>query len=435
MEALYYFYNMDWIALFGIFLSLIIIGFFAGIEIAFVSANKLSIELKKKQGTYSGKIWGQYADSPARFIGTTLIGFNIILVIYGLFWSGFMRDVWHNSIGDFSWNITNPYLHLVIETIVSTICLLFFEFTFKAIFRAKSDSVLSSGFIAYLVQFFYGTFSIIAVWFVDIAEWILKYIFNLKLNEKKDAFSKIDLEHFINQNKHHEMEDSSEINKELFENALSLSETKIRECLIPRKEIEGVDITTNIETVKDKFISTKLSKLVVYDSNIDTILGYVHQLDLFKNPADIKSILLPIPAIPESMSATDLMNKFSKDRKSIAWVVDEFGGTAGIVTMEDLLEEIFGEIRDEYDTEELIEKQLSANEFIFSGRLELDYITEKYQLPFPNSEETETLSGFIIQNRDEIPKQKETYITGNYQFDILNVSDTRIETVKMKVLK
>ena len=426
---------MDWIALFAIFISLILIGFFSGIEIAFVSANKLSIELRKKQGTFSGKIWGEYAESPARFIGTTLIGFNIILVVYGLFWSSFMAGVWHNKIGDFSWNITNPYLHLVIETIVSTICLLFFEFTFKAIFRAKSASVLSSGFIAYLVQFFYGTFSTIAVWFVDIAEWILKYIFNLKLNEKKDAFSKIDLEHFINQNKHHEMEDSSEINKELFENALSLSETKIRECLIPRKEIEGVDITTNIETVKDKFISTKLSKLVVYDSNIDTILGYVHQLDLFKNPADIKSILLPIPAIPESMSATDLMNKFSKDRKSIAWVVDEFGGTAGIVTMEDLLEEIFGEIRDEYDTEELIEKQLSANEFIFSGRLELDYITEKYKLEFPEDEGAETLSGYIIQNNESIPKQKDRIIFGNYEFDILNVSDTRIETVKVKMLK
>jgi len=187
--------------------------------------------------------------------------------------------------------------------------------------------------------------------------------------------------------------------------------------------------------VKDKFIQTKLSKLVVFEKNIDNILGYVHQLDLFKNPVDIQSILLPIPTIPESMSATDLMTKFSKERKSIAWVVDEFGGTAGIVTMEDLLEEIFGDIRDEYDTEEFVEKQLATNEFIFSGRLELDYITEKYELDFPDSDETETLSGFIIQNRDEIPKQKETFTVGNYQFDILNVSDTRIETVKMKVLK
>ena len=235
--------------------------------------------------------------------------------------------------------------------------------------------------------------------------------------------------------KDHDEEDTTEINKELFENALSLSEKKIRECLIPRKEIDAVDIKTNIEVVKEKFIQTKLSKLVVYEKNIDNILGYAHQLDLFKNPADLQSILLPIPIIPESMSATDLMTKFSKERKSIAWVIDEFGGTAGIVTMEDILEEIFGDIKDEYDTEEFVEKQLSANEFIFSGRLELDYITERYKLQFPEQEGTETLSGYIIQNNESIPKQKDRIIFGNYEFDILNVSDTRIETVKVKMLK
>lgn len=427
---------MDWTALFAILVSLLLISFFSGVEMAFVSANKLSIELRKKQGTYSGRIWGEYADRPARFIGTTLIGFNIILVIYGLLWSSFMAGVWHNQIGTFSWNITNPYLHLVIETIVSTFCLLFCEFIFKAFFRAKNEMILSSGFITYITHFFFTAFSGTATLFVDIAEWILKYIFNVKLNEKKDVFTKIDLEHFIQQSKNHDEEDTTEINKELFENALSLSEKKVRECLIPRKEIDGIDISTGIETVKDLFIQTKLSKLVVYEKNIDNIIGYVHQLDLFKNPRDIGSILLPIPAIPESMSATDLMTKFSKERKSIAWVVDEFGGTAGIVTMEDLLEEIFGDIKDEYDNaEEFVEKQLATNEFIFSGRLELDYITEKYEFEFPDSDETETLSGFIIQNRDEIPKQKETFTVGNYQFDILNVSDTRIETVKMKVLK
>ena len=426
---------MDWIALFAIIISVLLIGFLSGVEMAFVSANKLSIELRKKQGTYSGKIWGGYADKPARFIGTTLIGFNVILVIYGLFWSSFMSKVWQNEIGGFSWNITNPYLHLIIETIASTFCLLFFEFIFKAYFRAKNETILSSGFIAYITHLFFTAFSGIATFLVNIAEWILKYIFNVKLNEKKDVFTKIDLEHFIQQSKSHIEEDTTKINKELFENALSLSEKKVRECLIPRKEIDGVPITTDIETVKDRFILTKLSKLVVYEKNIDNIVGYVHQLDLFKNPPDIKSILLPIPTIPESMSATDLMTKFSKERKSIAWVVDEFGGTAGIVTMEDLLEEIFGDIKDEYDTEEFVEKQLSINEFIFSGRLELDYITEKYKLEFPDNEETETLSGYIIQNRDEIPKQKETFTVGNYQFDILNVSDTRIETVKMRVLK
>ncbi len=426
---------MDWIALFAIIISLILIGFLSGVEIAFVSANKLSIELRKKQGTYSGRVWGEYADKPARFIGMTLIGFNVILVVYGLLWSSFMSGVWQNRIGNYSWNISNPYLHLIIETMVSTLCLLFFEFIFKAYFRAKNETILSSGIITYIIQVFFAIFSGIASFFVDISEWILKYIFNVKLNEKKDVFTKIDLEHFIQQSKHHDEEDTSEINKELFENALSLSEKKIRECLIPRKEIDGVDIRTNIENVKEKFIHTKLSKLVVYENNIDTILGYVHQLDLFKNPTDIQAILLPIPTIPESMSATDLMTKFSKERKSIAWVVDEFGGTAGIVTMEDLLEEIFGDIKDEYDTEEFVDKQLATNEFIFSGRLELDYITEKYELQFADNQETETLSGFIIQYRNEIPKQKETFTIGNYQFDILNVSDTRIETVKLKVLK
>jgi len=425
---------MEWITPLAILLSLLLIGFFAGIEIAFISANKLSIELKRKQGTFSGKIWGEYADKPAQFIGTTLVGFNIILVVYGLLWSNFMGPLWDLSFWK-RFNTENPYIRLVVETAVSTFILLLFEFIFKAYFRAKNETMLSSGFIAYITRFFFSAFSSVASFFVEMAEWILKYLFNIKLNNKKEAFSKIDLEHFINQTKYHDEEDTNEINKELFENALSLSDTKIRECLIPRKEIEGVDVTTNIEELKNKFISTQLSKLIVYEQNIDNITGYVHQLDLFKNPAAINEVLLPIFAIPESMSATDLMSKFSKERKSIAWVIDEFGGTAGIVTMEDLLEEIFGEIKDEYDTEEFVEKQLANNEFIFSGRLELDYITEKYKLVFTDSGETETLSGFIIQNRDEIPKQRETFITGNYQFDILNVSDTRIETVKLKVLK
>ena len=428
---------MDWIALIAIIISLLLIGFFSGIEIAFVSANKLSMELRKKQGTYSGRVWGEFADKPARFIGTTLVGVNVVLVVYGLLVGEFLYPLWHYielklpaSLADYV-----KYIKLLAETILSTLIVLFIEFIFKAFFRATNESILSNGFIAWIVQFFYGALSATSTFFVNIAEWILRYIFNVRLNDKKEVFTKIDLEHFMQQSKNHDEEDTSDINKELFENALSLSEIKIRECLIPRKEIEGVDITTNIEVVKNTFIKTKLSKLLVYEENIDNILGYIHQLDLFKNPLDIQSILLPIPAIPESMSATDLMNKFSKERKSIAWVVDEFGGTAGIVTMEDLLEEIFGDIRDEHDTEEFVEKQLAANEFIFSGRLELDYITEKYELNFPDSADTETLSGFIIQNRDEIPKQKETFTVGNYQFDILNVSDTRIETVKLRVLK
>ena len=359
------------------------------------------------------------------------------MVVYGLLIGGMLTPVWEWIEKQLPVSLTESvkYIKLFVETILSTFILLFVEFVFKAFFRARNNEIISAGFISYIISFFYWLLSSIASFFVSIAEWMLKNLFDVKLNEKKDVFSKIDLEHFMQQSKSHEEEDSSEINKELFDNALSLSEVKLRECLIPRREIEGVDSTTSIEEVKAKFINTQLSKLVVYEGNIDSITGYIHQLDLFRNPATVKEVLLPIPTVPESMSATDLMNKFSKERKSIAWVIDEFGGTAGIVTMEDLLEEIFGEIKDEYDTEEFVEKQLGGNEFIFSGRLELDYITEKYKLRFPNDEETETLSGYIIQHNEEIPKLKDRIIIGNYEIDILNVSDTRIEMVKLKVLK
>lgn len=428
---------MDWIALIAIFASLLLIGFFAGIEIAFISANKLSIELNRKQGTKSGKVWGFYADRPARFIVTTLVGLNLVFVVYGLLVVDMLFPIWQWIERQLPSTLTESvkYIKLFVETILSTLIVLFVEFVFKAFFRARNSSILSSGIISSIVQFFYWLFSSIGTYFVNAAEWILKYILNVKVNNKKDMFSKVDLEHFMQQSKSHEQEDSSELNKELFENALSLSETKLRECLIPRREIEGVNSNMSIETVKGKFIETHLSKLVVYEGNIDNITGYVHQLDLFKHPKTVNEILLPIPTVPESMSATDLMNKFTKERKSIAWVIDEFGGTAGIVTMEDLLEEIFGEIKDEYDTEEFVDKQLASNEFIFSGRMELDLITEKYKLVFPDDEETETLSGYIIKNHEHIPKLKEHIIIGDYEIDILNVSDTRIEMVKLKVIK
>jgi CBS domain containing-hemolysin-like protein len=268
---------------------------------------------------------------------------------------------------------------------------------------------------------------------VNVSQWILTYIFNVRVNDRNDAFTKVDLEHFFQQTKEQD-EDSQELNTELFENALSLPMVKIRQCLVPRTEIEAIDMNTPVEEAKQHFITTQLSKLLVYDDNIDSVVGYIHQLDLFQKPDTIKSILHPIMAVPESMSATDLIAKFTKNRKSIALVVDEFGGTAGIVTMEDVLEEIFGEIQDEYDVEEFVEKQLAEDEFILSGRMELDYLNEKYNMAFPASE-SETLSGYIIAEHQTIPKLKETIIIDNYRFDILNVSDTRIEMVKMKILR
>ncbi len=428
---------MDWIALLAIFASLIIIGFLSGIEIAFISANKLSIELNKKQGTASGKTWGDFSDKPARFIGTVLVGVNVVLVIYGLLIGDMLYPVWkwiENKLPASAVDYVK-YIRLFVETVLSTTIILFVEFLSKAFFRARNNSIISSDFISYLATLFYWLLSSVAALFVNMAEWMLKYVFNVKLHTKKEAFSKIDLEHFLQQSKSHDEEESSEINKELFENALSLSEVKIRECLIPRKEIEGIESHTGIEKVKEKFIETKLSKILVYENNIDNILGYVHHLDMFKKPSTLREVLHPIPTVPESMSVTDLMNKFSKERKSIAWVIDEFGGTAGIVTMEDLLEEIFGEIEDEYDVAEtFVDKQIASNEYLFSGRLELDFLSQKYNLEFIGDDGAETLSGYIIQNNESIPKQKERIIIGNIEFDILNVSDTRIETVKVKVL-
>ncbi|MBC7588381.1 MAG: HlyC/CorC family transporter [Chitinophagaceae bacterium] len=414
-------YTIGWILI-----TLILIGFFAGYEIAFVSANRLSIELKKKQGKRSGIIVSKFLEQPAKFIGSCLIGLNVFLVIYGLLFSklihGIVFKVFHVQI---------QYTGLLLDTIISTfVVLIFGEFIPKAIFRAKNDMMVS--FFAPIANFFHKLFSPFANFFVGIAQWILKYMFNVRLNEKEDAFSHVDLEHFFQQTKDQD-EENVDLNKELFANALSLPMVKIRQCLVPRTEIESIEIHATVEEAKNQFISTKLTRLVVYDDNIDNIIGYIHQLDLFKKPSDIKSILLPIPAIPESMSATDLMSKFTKERRSMAWVVDEFGGTAGIVTMEDVLEEIFGEIQDEYDTEEFVEKQLAEKEFIFSGRLELDYLNEKYNLEF-DVEESETLSGYIINNHETIPKLKDVIIIENYQFNILNVSDTRIEMVKLKVL-
>lgn len=435
MKFLYIRTNMidTYLIIIGIVTTLIFIAFFAGYEIAFVSANRLSIELKKKQGKRSGIILSNFMEHPVKFIGTCLVGLNIFLVIYGLLFAELLKQTVWNPLPDWAW-LKNDYIKLFFDTLISALVVLVIgEFIPKAIFRAKNDTLVNA--FAGLANFFHGFFMPISSFFVSLAQWILKYLFNVKVGDKNNAFTKVDLEHFFQQTKEQDDDNHNpELNTELFENALSLPTIKIRQCLVPRTEIEAIEITATIEEVRQHFISTQLSKLLIYDDNIDNVLGYIHQLDLFKKPATVKEILLPIPAVPESMSATDLINKFTKERKSIAWVVDEFGGTAGIITMEDVLEEIFGEIKDEYDTEDFVEKQLAEDEFIFSGRLELNYLNEQFKLEFPNGT-SETLSGYIINKFETIPKQRESIIIDNYQFDILNVSDTRIEMVKMKILR
>lgn len=422
---------MDVLVIVLICVSILLIAFFSGIEVAFATANRLNVELKKKQGSSSGILLSRFFEEPSRFIGTVLVGFNFFLVLFILLLSSY-SDVILNKVG-----ITRSMIlavRLFIEIFFSMfIVIILGEFIPKAIFRAKSDKLLWFSARTGLLGFFHDIFYSIAALFVKMSRWILSIIFDMRIDKKKETFSRADLEHFFQQTKEYN-EENKDLNADLFEAALSLPKVKVRECLIPRKEIEGVLLTASIEEVRKKFVDTRLSKLLVYDGNIDQIVGYVHQLDLFKHPKDIKEILLPIPAIPESMSATDLISKFSKERKSIAWVVDEFGGTSGIVTMEDMLEEIFGEIKDEYDVEEFEEKKISDHEYILSGRLELDYLIEKYGLEFPD-ESSETLSGFIINQYEAIPKLKERIIINDYEFEILHVSDTRIEMVRLKILQ
>ncbi|HEX2532644.1 MAG TPA: hemolysin family protein, partial [Chitinophagaceae bacterium] len=371
----------------------------------------------------------RFFENPELFIATAVLGFTLFLVCFVLLFSRVLYPFWQ-------------YIHLDQEqydglrlfldiSLALFIVLIFAEFIPRAYFRSRSNLLLSR--LVWIINLFYQLLQPIASALIGLSKWILKYVFSVRMSAHKEGYLQTDYEVLFQQNPGGER-DTEPASTEYFRNAMELSRIKIRECLVPRKEVISVESRCPIEEVRRKFIETKLSKLVVYENNIDNITGYVHQLDLFKNPENLQSILLPIPAVPESMSATDLINKFTLERKSIAWVVDEFGGTAGIVTMEDLLEEIFGEIHDEYDSEEFVEKQISEDEYIFSGRLELDYLSKKYGLNFGDYE-SETLSGYIIDYHETIPRQKERIIVDHYEFDILNVSSTRIEMVKMKIIR
>ena len=409
--------------IFAIVASVILIGFFSGYEIGFVSANRLSLELKKKQGSRSGKIIAGFLEAPTQFIGTCLIGLNISLVVFGILFEELLHtNIWSRfGLGDGA--------ILVGNTLVSTFIILFIgELVPKAMFKARAASLINT--FAPVAQFFHILFKPLTVILVNTAQWVLSNLLQVKIVYKKEAFTKVDLAHFVQQTNPHQ--EQQELNTDLFENALSLPDIKVRKCLVPRTEIIGVDMLTPISELKAIFIETKLSKLIVYNDTLDNIVGYVHQLDLFKKPTEIKAILHPILLVTESMNAADLINLFSKKRKSIAWVVDEFGGTAGIVTMEDVLEEIFGEINDEYDEQEFLEKKLSANEYLFSGRLELDYLYEKYGIDFA-ADSAETLSGYLIHKHEAIPKVREVIHLSHFDAEILLVSDTRIEKVKLTI--
>jgi CBS domain containing-hemolysin-like protein len=414
--------------LLSIVITLLLFGFFAGLEAAYSSMNRFSIELKKKQGHLSGRLLSILKNQPARFQGMNYAGMAIFMTLFGLLVNRFIQIHWTRPLPF----LNTPLIRLLTELVFTVFILLLVYFVFTSVFRAKSNLLLSV--FVRLIYFFFRALSPVAAFYNSIANWILTYLFNVRIQEAEEKQARLDLEQFLQQGRENG-EEPTELNTELFENALSLPQVKVRECLVPRKEIIGIEVSSTVRALQSKFIETQLSRLIVYEENIDHILGYVHQLDLFRKPGNIKEIIHPIPAVPESMGATDLMSRFTRERKSIAWVVDEFGGTSGIVTMEDLLEELFGEIKDEYDVEEFVERRLSDQEYIFSGRLELDYISEQYKLLFEEESESETLSGYIVEHHEKIPTSGDRIIVGNYEFEMLKVSETRIETVKLRILR
>jgi CBS domain containing-hemolysin-like protein len=422
---------MGTIIIIGIILSFLAVCIFAGIEVGFVSLNRITVELRKKQKSASAQKLSAYLDEPSRFIGAMLTGLIVFLTFYGLLVDQFLEPVW-STISIYLSEELNPLfllIRILFDHFIAASLILICYFFFRAVFRSKADILMF--FLTPVIGFFYKCLDPIARRLVNMAEWLLKNLLSVKIRKTRKNFSRLELEHFI-QIREDQESTSGEINKELFEAALSLPYVKIRQCLIPRKEIEAVSKEATTEELKHKFTETRLSRLVVYQGDIDHIIGYVHQIALFKNPESIEQAMLPISAVPESMSATDLMNRFIRERKSMAWVVDEFGGTAGIITMEDLLEELFGEIRDEYDTEEMIEREIGNGQYEFSGRLEIDQLNEKYGFQL-NSGESETLSGYIIQHHESIPHVKEHVIIGEYDFEILEVTDNKIILARMQI--
>ena len=399
-----------------------------GIETALLTTNRLSVELKKKQGRTKGLVISEFLQEGVAFAGNSFAGYVMAMVAYTMLATRVFDPLW-NMMGLSSQDFTGVW-RLLLEMLIASLLLLLTIFLFRVFFRRNNEGVLY--FFHRPIQLFFALIDPIRQINTRVAQWILKYLFNVQVDNMENPYGRIDMEHYFQQTRNTE-EEGDRPNMELIENTLSLSGVRIRNCLVPRKEIVGVEIDSPVQTLVDKMIETKLTRVVVYRGTIDNIVGYAHQLDTFKNPQRIEEILLTIPTVPETMTVTDLINLLTQEHKSIAWVVDEFGGTAGIITMEDLLEEIFGEIHDEYDTDEFVDQQIAENEYMFSGRLETDYLEEKYDLPF-DKQMSETLSGYIIRKNNEMPTQGEKMVIGNYQFEIINMSSTRIELVKMKRL-
>lgn len=419
-----------------IILCLILSAFFSGMEIAYVSSNKIHIEIEKKQGGFISNILIRLTKKPSKFIATMLVGNNVALVVYGFYMKEVLMSLFSSLLPSqywvFDYFITE--LNLLTQTIVSTgIILITAEFLPKVFFQIYSNTLLKVfSFPAYI---FYIIFSPISSFVIWVSDFVLKKFLKTDGDQVQFAFSKTELGDYISEQME-TVEKDDEIDSEIqiFQNALDFSDVKSREVMIPRTEVVAVEKSQSIEEVSKLFIDTGLSKIIVYNGNVDDIIGYVHSFELFKKPKSLRAILLPVVFVPETMFVKDVLNLLTKKHKSIAVVIDEYGGTSGIITVEDIVEELFGEIEDEHDSIELIEELVADNQYRFSARIEVDYINESYKLDLPEDENYETLGGMIVNHTEEIPEQGDEVKIDKFKFKIIETSNTKIEIIELQVI-
>jgi putative hemolysin len=409
-----------------IFLSIILSAFFSGMEIAFVSANKLHIELEKKREGFIPQILNKITQKSSKFITTMLVGNNISLVVYSYYMGRFL-------LGVLPLDAFNEFSVLLIQTIISTVVILVTaEFLPKAIFRIYANEVLKI--FAVPAYVFYVLFHFFSEFITAISDFFLRVFFKTKADEQQVEFSKEELGHYIlEQLETGNADDEVDSEIQIFQNALEFHNVKAREVMVPRTEITAVEIHEKVTNLESVFIETGLSKVLVYKSSMDDVVGYINAFELFKKPKTIKSILLSVEIVPESMMINNVLNILMKKRKSVAVVVDEYGGTSGMITVEDIVEELFGEIEDEHDSQEFLEEKISETSFNFSARLEVDYLNEEYGLSIPKSEAYETLGGFIIEHTENIPEENEVVDLEGFEIRILNTSGAKIDVVCLKV--
>lgn len=416
---------MDPSSLLIIFVALAGSAFFSGMEIAFVTANRLKIELDNQKGSISGKILSNFVKNDSRFIATMLLGNNIALVVYGI-WMAQLMEPWLIEVVG-----SNEAVILIIQTILSTLLILVTaEFLPKATFQINPNRVLH--FLSIPLVIIYVILYPLTLFTMMLSSGVLK-LFRMDIANTTTAFSKIDLDDYV-RDLNERMEEENELDNEMqiLQNALGFSNIKARDCMIPRTDIVAFDIETTVDEIKEKFIDTGLSKILIYRDTIDNIIGYVHSFELFKKPKRIKEVLIPIAFVPEAIPAKDLLELFAKQHGNIAVVVDEFGGTSGLITIEDVVEEIFGEIEDEHDSDELLEQRIDPKTYLFSARQDIDYINDEYDLELEESSEYDTLGGLVIHHLASIPEEGTVLELEDYTIRIEAVSDRRIEIIRVK---